>query len=103
MGPHPARVAHPGHALCRRRLGNGRALTEDVADARGSLLPPVSPPRPSVDLLRFHGGPGMRGTAQGRRSGLPTVLSREEVAAVLAATRGTAGLVAKLLYGAGSG
>jgi len=39
----------------------------------------------------------------GRRRRPPNVLSRDEVAAVLAEKRGTAGLVAKLLYGAGSG
>jgi integron integrase len=37
----------------------------------------------------------------GRPRRLPTVLYRDEVAAVLAETRGTAGLVAKLLYGSG--
>jgi site-specific recombinase XerD len=37
----------------------------------------------------------------GRRRRPPNVLSRDEVAAVLAEKRGTAGLVAKLLYGAG--
>ena len=37
----------------------------------------------------------------GRRRRLPTVLSRDEVAAVLAETRGATGLVAKLLYGSG--